>query len=188
MKPYYWFLILSLTCFSCSDLKKGEQLKQIQNFQMRLDSIKNLWNPTELTTIDSLSTLCLLKIDSIGKVYNDQHIDETLAKKLDEYKQCSQELLDLKQMHAFFPKLLKEKEQSLKKLKEDISKGKGRRDKYGEFIDFEGNELATILKQFELYKKIKKSSVINYASSKKALNLFLDSLKMVHNTQNNVKV
>lgn len=185
MKPYYWFLILSLSCFSCSDLRKGEQLRKIQVFQTSLDSISNMWDSSELVTIDSLSLLCTSKIDSIGKLYSDQKIDMNLATRLDEFKQCNQELLELKKMHSFFPKLLVEKNKALKKLKEDINKGKGRRDKYDEFIDFEGDELATIVEQFDLYKKIKENSIKNYSSSKKALNFFLDSLKIVHNNQNN---
>ncbi|MCO5260305.1 MAG: hypothetical protein M9916_09195 [Crocinitomicaceae bacterium] len=177
MKRWILFLAVSFIWFSCSDLKKGKQLKQVWLLQNSLDSLENNWNTEELTTIDSISAICQNKIDSISHLYDDQYVSMELAIKLDQYKQCSQGLQELKRVQSFFPSIIKEKVQSLQQLEVDIQTGKGRREKYDEYIEFEKNELITINKQYKRYHFTKKKSLDNYSKSNEDVCDFLSELK-----------
>jgi hypothetical protein len=175
------FIVLSILPFlyvSCSDMKKVEQLEQIEMLQSSLDSLETQWNTNEATQIDSLENLSFSKIDSIGNLYNGQEIELVVASKIDLFKQSNHDFKELKKIHEFYPVVLKEKQKSLKLLKKDIEKGSGRREKYDEYIDFEQKELSTICKQYDDYQRTKKRCFKNYMNSQKTVNQLLDSLKI----------
>lgn len=178
MKRNFLVILSLLFLVACSDLKKGEQLKKVQELQTSLDSIKNSWNEADIKTIDSISAICHTTIDSISLLYDDRYVPMSLAIKLDQFKQCNQGMDELKRVHAFFPTLLVDKMQALEKLKKDIQEGKGRREKYDEYLDFEKNELITIDKQYKRYLFTKKKSFDNYSKSNEAVCQFLGELKI----------
>lgn len=162
-------------------MKKGKQLEQIEHLQSSLDSLEKEWNSQDVTTIDSLADLCSSKIDSIGMLYNDQHIELKQASKIDLFKQCNNDLQELKKIKTFYPVVLKEKKQSLRLLKTDISKGSGRREKYEEYIGFEQKELETIRQQHDDYQKTKERCMNYYSESREVVDELLDSLKSHQN-------
>lgn len=162
---------------SCSDLKKGKQLEQIDFLEASLDSLQTVWSPEDARIVDSLAAVCSSKIDSVGLLYNNQEIDLETASKIDLFKQSNNDLQELKKIHGFFPTVLNEKKQSLSSLKKDITKGSGRREKYDEYITFEEKELNTIRQQFNGYFETKDRCVKNYAASKETVDQLLDSLK-----------
>lgn len=154
--------------------------------QAELDSLEKEWNTQESSSIDSLSVICTTKIDSISQLYNDQKIDVDLASKIDQFKQCNNDLKELKKIHSFFPSLLKDKKQALISLKTDVNKGSGRREKYDEYIDFETKELATIRQQYQEYLQTKEHCIEYYASSSDAVTDFLTVLKNARENQEEI--
>lgn len=170
-------LFTLLLVFSCSDMKKGSQMEQISDLQVRLDKISASWNSLELKSIDSLHQLSSQVIDSIELYYNDQTIEKSCAMALDDYKQCLIKLQEMQKIHTFLPIVLSEKSKALTSLKNDIELGSGRRDKYDDYISFEKKEVATISEQFEHYVELKKMSFEQYEASKQKVESFLDELK-----------
>lgn len=158
-------------------MRKGKQLEQIETLQKSLDSLENEWNIEEAKIIDSLAKQCSSKIDSISLLYNAQPIELVTASKIDVFKQCNNDLQELKKIHVFYPVLLLEKKRSLASLKADVSKGSGRREKYDEYIVFEEKELSTICQQHTDYQKTKERCIKNYSVSKGVVDKLLSSLK-----------
>lgn len=175
---FFSLVILFLGLLSCSDMKKGKQLEEITALQTDLDSLESVWNVMDLQRIDSMGAECSSKIDSIGLLYENQTIDESLAFKIDLFKRCTNDLKELKKIHEFYPVVLEEKRKSLKLLKTDVAKGSGRREKYEEYIDFEQKELSTIRKQYEDYQVTKQRCEAYYSESKETVDQLLDSLKI----------
>jgi hypothetical protein len=176
------FAILLVFFASCSDMKKGQQLEEISNLQTTLDSLQNLWNEEAFVHTDSLSTVCQIMIDSIGTVYKNQELEVKTASKLDLFKQCHNDLKELKEIQEFYPVVLKEKKQSLSSLKKDVSIGSGRREKYEEYIAFEKKEMSTILQQYNDYQKTKSDCEKKYAHSHASVHQLLKTLNQ--NQQN----
>lgn len=152
-------------------------MEQITALQDGLDRLEKEWSTQESNTIDSLSVICTTKIDSISLLYNDQKIGVDLASKIDQFKQCNNDLKELKKIHSFFPSLLNDKKQALASLKTDVNKGSGRREKYDEYIDFETKELATIRQQYQEYLQTKEHCAEYYSASNDAVTDFLTILK-----------
>lgn len=163
--------------FSCSDMKKGSQMEQISELQMRLDKISASWNSFDLKSIDSLHQISSTVIDSIEFYYNGQEIEKNRAIILDNYKQGLIKFKEMQKIHSFLPNVLTEKAKALSSLKKDIEQGSGRREKYDEYISFEKREVATIYEQFENYLTLKESSFNQYENSKMEVESLLNELK-----------
>ncbi|HLU86548.1 MAG TPA: hypothetical protein VKZ44_02260 [Taishania sp.] len=182
----WMILILPILLVACSDFKKNKQLDQINDLKSTVDSLEGVWSQENLSEASALFDQCSRLIDSISLLYQDQLLDLESAKKIDVIKRCHHQLDDVLKLEKLLPTILVEKKSSLLKLKNDVEHGKGRREKYDEYIQFEKDEMATIRKQFSSYHDKKMTCVKEVESHMTEIDSILMVLHKDYSIENKI--
>ena len=130
MKKLFFFSILIIfATFSCADINRSNQIKNVDTMIKYLDSVSsiiNLFKPDSLSRMANNSTNVELRIKNY--LINDT-IDLELGKKMDAYKIMRRSIGVLRKNNSKIKALVKEEIIELNKLKSDINNGSGRREK-----------------------------------------------------------
>jgi len=177
----FLFLTCSILFFSCSDLKKDEQLKRISTLEKRILLIENE------RTVNEIDTLTALKIATNAveiRIKNYLVLDTinlVLGKKMDAYKIMRRSLKPLGKQNSQLKQAIREEQKTLKALKSDIENGSGSRDKYESYILFEKNKLNQLQILFDEYLRLKKETMTTYRKLHPELNQLSLDLVRKHN-------
>ncbi len=182
MKPsVFLFLTCGILFFSCSDLKKDEQLKRISTLEKRILLIENE------RTVNEIDTLTALKIATNAveiRIKNYLVLDTinlVLGKKMDAYKMMRRSLKPLGKQNSQLKQAIREEQKTLKALRSDIENGSGSRDKYESYILFEKNKLNQLQILLDEYLKLKKETMATYRELHPELNQLSLDLVRKHN-------
>ena len=144
MKTELIILCLGFFFQSCSDLKKGDQLSEIQGLLKTIDSVEVVLIENQIDTLENLTfTMRILQVD-LAKLKAKDSIPLNLALKMDEYKWMRKSVPIIANNQIALKKGIKEVRLSLNELEVDISKASGRKDKYENYIGFEKKKVNLI--------------------------------------------
>ena len=137
-----WTLLISIAFVfaGCADLKKSEQLERIDMMSTELDTWKlelldfdkEQWKQWMENTETSVTKLKQLEADTVSL--------ET-AMEIDTYRKLQKKLPGLAAQQNGCLKDINAIQKRLKKLRSDIEKGNGRRDKYDSYLNNEEQEM-----------------------------------------------
>lgn len=126
-----------LLLFSCQDIKKEKQLKEIEALEIEVKQLRENYLSQK---IDSLGKMTQQVMDVEFRIRNN-FVSDTIATvlgvKINAYKMVRKKSRPLGRAYNQLDKGTTEELETLKKLKTDIEKGLGERAKYDEFITFE---------------------------------------------------
>jgi hypothetical protein len=177
---FYSSLILSscILLFSCSDLKKDEQLKRIAKLEKRLSDIESVRIKNEIDTLTALKIATNAVEIRIKNYLVLDTIDMVLGKKMDTYKIMRRNLKPLGKQNSQLKTAIREERRTLNDLKVDIENGSGSRDKYESYILFEKNKISQVDVLLKEYLRFKEETLDTYHKLHPELNqLSLDLLR-----------
>jgi hypothetical protein len=156
-------LIIALTTLiSCQDLKKEEQLKQVNSLIASSDSIQKTFVKNANDSIGKIITAVMDVELRIKNNYFSDTIDKNLARKVNTYKMIRKKLKPLGKRYTQIPEGCKEELIALNQLKKDIENGAGERGKYDEFIKFERNKVEQLRKLLEEFTNTQNEAISNF--------------------------
>ena len=176
MKYVLLFLPIVILFYSCSDLKKGEQLQSISEMYKSLDSIETVLIENQIDTLPALIVATMGVELRIKNNYYADTIDMALGKKMDAFKVLRKSLQPLGNTYNTVRIGVKEEREILKKLKKDIEQGNGDRQKYGEYVLFEQNKVGQLRSLLREYVEQKNKTMTNFDELNTELNAFSLSL------------
>jgi hypothetical protein len=171
----------SILLFSCSDLKKDEQLLRISKLEKRIELIENERLKNEIDTLTALKIATNAVEIRIKNYLVLDTIDLVLGKKMDAYKIMRRNLKPLGKQNSQLKQAIREEEKSLKDLKTDIENGSGSRDKYESYILFEKNKINQIQTLLDEYLRLKEETLATYRELHSELNQLSLDLIRKHN-------
>jgi hypothetical protein len=148
---YFLFALTCLSIYACSVANNDKQLEAITNLNVSLDSIEKVMLANEIDTIAALRVATNGVELRIKNYYYSDTIDMALGKKMDAYKVMRRSLGPLSRSYSTVREGISVERSTLKNLKTDIEKGKGEKNKYQEYVDFEKgkvNQLRKILAEY----------------------------------------
>jgi hypothetical protein len=154
MKRFFIFGILAtvnLAFFSCSDIKKGDYLKSIEEMNTALDSIHTVLIENQIDTLPALTVAAMGVELRIKNNYYADTIDIELGKKMDAFKVMRKRLGPLGSTYNTIRIGVEDEKKTLNDLKSDIKNGDGDRSKYSEYVLFEQqkvDQLRSLLKEY----------------------------------------
>jgi hypothetical protein len=171
----------SILLFSCSDLKKDEQLLRISKLEKRIELIENERLKNEIDTLTALKIATNAVEIRIKNYLVLDTIDLVLGKKMDAYKIMRRNLKPLGKQNSQLKQAIREEEKSLKDLKTDIENGSGSRDKYESYILFEKNKINQLQTLLDEYLRLKEETLATYRELHSELNQLSLDLIRKHN-------
>jgi septal ring factor EnvC (AmiA/AmiB activator) len=177
---FYSSLVLScsILLFSCSDLKKDEQLQRITKLEQRLSDIEKVRIKNEIDTLTALKIATNAVEIRIKNYLVLDTIDMVLGKKMDTYKIMRRNLKPLGKQNSQLKTAIREERKTLNALKSDIENGSGSRDKYESYILFEKNKISQVDVLLKEYLRFKEETLDTYHKLHPELNQFsLDLLR-----------
>ena len=182
MKRSITFLLsFSILLFSCSDLKKDEQLKRISKLEKGLTLIENDRLKNEIDTLTALKIATNAVEIRIKNYLVLDTIDLVLGKKMDAYKIMRRSLKPLGKQNVQLKQAIREEQKSLRDLKTDIENGSGSRDKYESYILFEKNKINQLQTLLDEYLRQKQETLATYRKLHPELNQLSLDLVRKHN-------
>lgn len=172
----FYIILIGLCLFSCTDLKKGEQLDAIKQMEVSLDSIQKVLLENEIDTLAALSVATNTVELRIKNNYYSDTINMELGKKLDAYKLMRRTLGPLGKSFWNIKNGIIEEKSILEKLKSDIHNGDGDRTKYEEYVQFEQNKVNQLRKLLNDYLEQKDKTMKTFNELHPELDAFSRSL------------
>lgn len=170
---------LTLTLFSCADLKKGQQIETIVALEKSIDSINTVLIENKLEQIDPIIRQSrTIERRILDKFNPDSIIDLETGKKLDQFKEMLTTFDPLHKAYSDLKKYSKKESIALKELKSDIENSNGDRAKYDEYVSFEIKKVDQLRQLLSDYVQTKNKSVKTFNAIHEDVNTF--SLKLIH--------
>ena len=173
---FAFILLVLIGLSSCTDLKKGEQILSIQEMNDSIDSIQLILSENDFSTISDLASNANATDSRIKMNYQSDTLELEFAKKLDAYNvmRKSFTILDLAFNQLSID--LKIEKKTLQKLKLDIEKGNGERDKYATYIEFENKKVQKLKILLSDYISLREKTTQTYEALHNEINAFSLSL------------
>jgi hypothetical protein len=150
MKKLFFLVAILVALFSCQNETQTIHLKQVDQLIKTTDSIRTVLIENKNDSIMYYISKVMDVEFRIRRSYNSDTINDTFARKLDEYKLVRKKLKPVLKMIGQLEAGTVEELATLQKLKQDIESGAGERLKYNDYLLFEQNkidELKVILKE-----------------------------------------
>jgi hypothetical protein len=173
---YYFILCVLIGLSSCTDLKKGEQILSIQKMNESLDSIQTVLLENDYSEISDLASNANATDSRIKLNYESDTLDLTFAKKLDSYNRMRKSFDILSIVFLQLSSDVKSEKTTLQKLKLDIEKGNGERDKYATFIQFENEKVLKLKSLLSDYMSLRETTTATFNELHDEINSFSLSL------------
>jgi hypothetical protein len=160
---YFLILFSSILVFaSCSDLKKQDQLKTIDQLSKTVDSIQKIVLKNEIDSINKLKTVTQDVELRIKQNFYSDTVNLVLGKKMDAYKVMRRKFGPLSRTYHTLKTGSLEELKTLSLLKNDIDSDSGERNKYNQFILFEKNKVEQLSIILTDYLKEKENTLALY--------------------------
>lgn len=176
MKKIALYIILLVSITACHDVKKQEQLKEVDSLIAQIDSIEKAYKYEHADSIPIIIHNITNVELRIKNNYKTDTIDMVLAQKMDAYKRARKQLKPMGKVLSKIIEGCKEERVALQNLKKDIENGAGERDKYAEFIAFEKGKVTQINELLEEMLATQRKSFEAYYTYHEELDQFATSL------------
>ncbi|MEY3237171.1 MAG: hypothetical protein RI883_1272 [Bacteroidota bacterium] len=173
---YHFILCVLIVLYSCTDLKKGEQIQSIQEMNVTIDSIQTVLLENDYSTISDFASNANNTDSRIKMNYESDTLDLTFAKKLDSYNTMRKSFGILSIVFLQLSSDVKSEKITLQKLKLDIENGNGERDKYATFIQFENEKVSKLKTLLSDYISLRETTTNTYNKLHDEINSFSLSL------------
>lgn len=163
MKKYLYVSFLVILIVSCKSKKIENQENEVFSMINKLDAIDSVFKKNKVDSIVELRLAGSSLLIRIKRNYNADKVDLKFGRLVDEFKEL-QMLFEFEKEegkntlpgeYAVINTLVQEERTSLNELYEDITNGKGDKQKYEDFIVFENRKLNLIDEMFDHYIKRK---------------------------------
>lgn len=173
---FAFILLVLMGLSSCTDLKKGEQILSIQKMNESLDSIQLILSENDFSTISDLASNANAIDSRIKMNYQSDTLEFEFAKKLDAYNVMRKSFTILDLAFLQLSSDLKIEKKTLQKLKLDIEKVNGERDKYATYIEFENDKVQKLKILLSDYISLREKTTQTYEALHTEINAFSLSL------------
>jgi hypothetical protein len=150
MKKSWLVFSILLALLSCQNETQKLHLKQVDQLIKTTDSIRTVFIENKNDSIMYYISKVMDVEFRIRRSYKTDTINETFARKLDDYKQVRKKLKPVLKLIGQLEAGTVEELATLQKLKKDIESGAGDRSKYNDYLLFEQdkiNDLNMVLKE-----------------------------------------
>jgi chromosome segregation ATPase len=168
--------LLLILNFACADLKKEQLIEKIHGLNGRLD---NLEVKLKDSRIDEVASIKNNTMQTELRIKQNLHLDTVnmeLAQKLDAYKLMRRSIKPLMQQYVKISQGIKEEKHVLKELKNDIKNGRGERNRYKEYIEFERQKVGQLTALLTDFMRAKNKFFADYKRLYPPVAAFADSL------------
>jgi hypothetical protein len=162
MKQFLFLSLGVLVLFSCSDLKKQDQIKAIDQLSIAVDSIQEIVLKSEIDSIIYRKTATQDVELRIKQNFYSDTLNLALGKKMDAYKVMRRKFGPLSRTYNTLKTGSADELKTLELLKNDINSGSGERNKYNQFIQFEKNKVEQLSIMLTDYLKEKNNTLAVY--------------------------
>jgi hypothetical protein len=173
---FAFILLVLIGLSSCTDLNKGEQILSIQEMNESLDSIQLILSKNDFSTISDLASNANATDSRIKMNYQSDTLEFEFAKKLDAYNVMRKSFTILDLAFNQLSRDLNIEKKTLQKLKLDIEKGNGERDKYATNIEFENEKVQKLKILLSDYISLREKTTQTYEALHNEINAFSLSL------------
>lgn len=133
-----------LMLMACADVKRKEQLSELDALASRLSNIEHQLETYRCDTLDQL-LVRVKRVDSlIRRRYDSDTVSLEFAQKLDGFKFMLADLKELEWLQQELDRDLGPQRKALTDLREDVSNGSGKTLNHTEYIRFERNQVAAL--------------------------------------------
>lgn len=161
-----------LLLFSCQDLRKEKQLKEIAALQTEVNEIREKYLSEKVDTLGLMAQRVMDVEFRIRSNFVSDTIAKVLGVKINAYKMVRKRVRPLGRAFNQLDKGTKEESETLKKLKSDIENDLGERAKYDEFITFEKKKVEQLKIVEEEMLTLKKYCFENFKKYHEELSAF----------------
>lgn len=140
----YIILLSCLLFASCHDVKKQQQLDELNRLLATADSIGKVWEVERTDPVQDILPDVQEVERNIRKNYNSDTISVEFSQKLEDYKMISKGLEYYLANDAALNFGTKQVKLTLNQLKHDIEEAAGDRARYDEYIAFEKNKVSRL--------------------------------------------
>lgn len=162
MKATIFIFLVAVAMSSCSDLHQKQQLEQIDQMVVSIDSMKTVLENNQLAEARVMSDSIKAIEDRCKKYYIPDTINRQIHQEINDLKQSRKILSHVEQDYNNFTKGCDEMKESLRQLRYDIDNSDGDRKKYKEYISFEKSKLTDLSRLSKDYVEEKDLSVERY--------------------------
>lgn len=173
---YPFVLLVLIGLFSCTDLKKGEQILAIEEMNKSLDSIQTILCENTYSSISTFAENANTTDVRIKMNYESDTLELNFAKKLDSFNKMRKSFNILSLVFLQLSNEIESEKITLEKLKLDIEKGNGERDKYATYITYEKNKVIKINNSLLDFISLKKKTLKTFNEIQDEINTFSLSL------------
>lgn len=145
------FISILFGLYSCADINKRSQLKELENVDQTIDSLLTILedsNTDEFMEMLSRTKVVYKRIEA--NFPSDSIIDLDFALKLDEYKSLIPGFSSVIEEDSSLTQLLARQRVRIIQLRKDIENGNGKRQKYPSYIQYERNSVNTYKAETEI--------------------------------------
>lgn len=143
MKSIY-LLIFSLLLFTGCTSKYSEEIKEVEELQLRVKSLKNTFDEVDIDRVNMARKAYKENMIQIEKFYQQDTIEIDFGNTLNHYKGIKKAGKNIDQLYLNYTSDLTKMETQLYNLKTDISNNSWEEDSLKNFIKFESEKLETL--------------------------------------------
>ena len=162
MKQFAVLFLFSIFVTSCSDLKKGEQLEQIDQMSNSVDSVEVVLLSNQVDSLRKMQSLADTVVKRISRNYRSDTVSLEFGKKMDSYKQMILSLPVVIEDQVTLNENIQTLRSSLLDLKVDISSASGKRNQYNEYISFEKAKLDSVRIKAKEYMELRNKLIAHF--------------------------
>jgi len=126
---------------SCTDLKKGGQLSNLDQLSKTIDSIEIVLNENRIDTLKKMHDSAKVISAQIGEFHSADTLSLVFAMKLDDYKLMVESIPEIKMYQIQLKEGIAELRTSVTNLRKDVTNSSGQKNRYSEFISFEKRKI-----------------------------------------------
>lgn len=171
------FLVLMAVIFSaCADLRKDQLFQKIEALNQKLEKLEGELKDTRLNDVATIKNNTMQTELRIKQNLHLDTVNMELAKKLDAYKLMRKSIKPVMQQLVKIRQGISEEKEVLQQLKNDIQDGRGKRDRYEEYIKFEAQKVAQLDALTKDFIRAKNKFFTDYKRLYPPVTAFADSL------------
>lgn len=180
---YAFILLVLIGLCSCTDLNKSDQILSIDEMIVSVDSLQTILVNNDYTSISDYADQANEIDMRIKTNYESDTVDLIFAKKLDAFNIMRKSFDLYKMAYNQLNIDLEAEKVILEKLKSDIEKGNGSRDKYPDYIAFEKEKVLKLINSLFEFCELKENTLQTFNDLHDEINSFSLSLlnkKKIH--------
>jgi hypothetical protein len=167
---------------SCSDINKSEQLERLVNIDNTLDSVLVVLSDNTIDedgAIVNKSRILNMRV----KETNLDTISMNFAVQLDQYNRAVRDILPLQTKHKAIEKNTLTEKNAVEALIDDVNSASGKRNMYDEYINYEENNMSTIMTALQEFIQRREKVMSTYSDLHSVIDETINECKITDEVQ-----